>query len=67
MGGLGALVFAGSLGDGAGDLSFGMSVPGGPTPDAAVATDHAFAAIAYVTAALSLLSGVIAWTTLERK
>ena len=67
MGGLGALVFAGSIGGGAGGLSFGMSVPGGPTPAAAAATDHAFAAIAYVTAALSLLSGVIAWTTLERK
>ena len=66
MGGLGALVFASSIG-GAGGLSFGMSVPGGPTPAAAAATDHAFAAIAYVTAALSLLSGVIAWTTLERK
>jgi len=67
MGGLGALVFASSIGGGAGGLSFGMSVPGGPTPEAAAATDHAFAAIAYVTAALSLLSGVIAWMTLERK
>jgi len=31
------------------------------------ATDAAFAAIAYVTAGLSLLSAVIAWLTLERK
>jgi len=31
------------------------------------ATDAAFAAIAYVTAALSLLSAVIAWVTLDRK
>ncbi|MDB5506170.1 MAG: transporter [Devosia sp.] len=71
MGGLGALVFAASLGGQPGDLSFGMPPTG--APDAALetariaATDHAFAAIAYVTAALSLLSGIIAWTTLERR
>ncbi len=67
MGGLGALVFMNSLGGNAGGMSFGMTAPGGLPPDAVAATDHAFAAIAYVTAALSLLSGVIAWMTLEHK
>jgi len=67
MGGLGALVFSSVLGAGAGGLSFGGEQPGGPTPEAAAATDAAFAAIAYVTAALSLLSGIIAWLTLERR
>ncbi len=71
MGGLGALVFAGFLGAGANGLSFGMPAPTGLAADTetarVAATDHAFAAIAYVTAALSLLSGGIAWFTLERK
>jgi len=67
MGGLGAIIFASVLGAGAGGLSFGMVQPGGISPQAAAATDAAFAGIAYVTAALSLLSGVIAWFTLERK
>ena len=67
MGGLGALVFSSALGGNTGTLSFGMTAPGGLPADAVTATDHAFAAIAYVTAALSLLSGVIAWFTLEHK
>ncbi len=67
MGGLGALVFANSLGGNPGTLSFGAVEAGGLDATAVAATDHAFAAIAYVTAALSLLSGVIAWLTLERK
>lgn len=67
MGGLGAWIFATSLGAGVGDLSFGMAPPGGLPPEAVAATDAAFAAIAYVTAALSLLSGIIAWFTLERR
>jgi EmrB/QacA subfamily drug resistance transporter len=67
MGGLGAWVFSGVVGASAGDLSFGAPPAGGLTPEATAASDQAFAAIAYVTAALSLLSGVIAWFTLERK
>jgi EmrB/QacA subfamily drug resistance transporter len=67
MGGLGAWIFATSLGAGVGDLSFGAVQPGGISPEASAATDAGFAAIAYVTAALSLLSGVIAWFTLERR
>jgi EmrB/QacA subfamily drug resistance transporter len=67
MGWLGALVFAGTLGEGGAGLSFGAPVAGGPSVEAAAATDHAFAAIAYVTAALSLASGVIAWFTLEHR
>lgn len=64
MGGLGALVFNSLV---TGDYSFGAAVEGGLPPAAVQATDAAFASIAYVTAALSLLSGVIAWFTLERK
>jgi hypothetical protein len=67
MGGLAALVFSASLGSTAGDLSFGAPQPGGLPPEAVAATDAGFAAVAYVTAALSLLSGIIAWTTLQRK
>lgn len=71
MGGLGALVFSGALGGNPGELSFGAVPPAALAAAAeaarVAATDQAFAAIAYVTAALSLLSGVIAWLTLERK
>jgi EmrB/QacA subfamily drug resistance transporter len=67
MGGLGALIFASSLGGDTGGMSFGAPRPGGLSPEAVAATDQAFAAIAYVTAALSLLSGAIAWMTLEHK
>lgn len=67
MGGLGAAIFGGVLGSDAAGLSFGAPLAGG-LPDAAIlATDRAFAAISFVTAALSLLSGAIAWVTLERK
>ena len=48
-------------------LRQGEPQPGGLSPEAVAATDAAFAAIAYVTSALSLLSGVIAWFTLPRK
>ena len=67
MGGLAALVFSASLGGATGDLSFGATRPGGLPPEAVAATDAGFAAVAYVTSALSLLSGIIAWTTLQRK
>ena len=67
MGGLGAAIFSATLGAGAVGLSFGMAQPGGLPPEAVAATDAGFAAIAYVTAGLSLLSGVIAWFTLERR
>jgi EmrB/QacA subfamily drug resistance transporter len=68
MGGLGSLVFMSIAGA---DMSFGMEPLGGIAADAEatrmLATDRAFSAIAYVTAALSLLSAVIAWFTLEHK
>ena len=67
MGGLGAAIFTATLGAGAGGFSFGMPQPGGLPPAAVAATDAGFAAIAYVTAALSLLSGIIAWFTLEKR
>jgi EmrB/QacA subfamily drug resistance transporter len=70
MGGLGAFVFASALG-GVGDLSFGLApqTPLLPDQEAArvAATDQAFATIALVCAALSVLSGLIAWFTLDRK
>jgi EmrB/QacA subfamily drug resistance transporter len=70
MGGLGAAVFASSLGGAAGaGLSFGLPAPtdlaAGANAARMAATDHAFAAIAYVTAALSFASGAIAWFTLN--
>jgi EmrB/QacA subfamily drug resistance transporter len=65
MGGLAAAIFSSVLGGGAG--SFGEPQPGGLTPEAVAATDAGFAAIAYVTSALSLLSGAIAWFTLPRR
>jgi EmrB/QacA subfamily drug resistance transporter len=67
MGWLGALVFNGALGATGVGASFGAPLPGGLSAAAVAATDRGFAAIAYVTAALSLLSGVIAWFTLERR
>lgn len=67
MGGLASAIFQGTLGGAAEGLSFGAPVAGGLPAAAVAATDTAFAAIAYVTAALSLLSGVIAWVTLDRR
>lgn len=67
MGGLASAIFQGTLGGAAEGLSFGAPVVGGLPPAAVAATDTAFSAIAYVTAALSLLSGVIAWVTLDRR
>jgi EmrB/QacA subfamily drug resistance transporter len=72
MGALIAVVFSRSLGSFAEQAIFFGEKP--ETPLAAdaesariVATDAAFAAVAYTTAALSLLSGVIAWFTQERR
>jgi EmrB/QacA subfamily drug resistance transporter len=51
-------------------IFFGLAAPGLSASEEAAriqATDTAFAAIAYLTAALSLLSAVIAWTTLRGK
>lgn len=67
MGGLASAIFQGTLGGAAEGLSFGAPVEGGLPAAAVAATDTAFSAIAYVTAALSLLSGVIAWVTLDRR
>jgi hypothetical protein len=52
-------------------LSFGRppATPLDPDVEAAriAATDAAFSAVAYITAALALLSAIIAWLTLEKK
>lgn len=51
-------------------IFFGMPAQGLSAAEEALrlgATDAAFATVAYVTAALSLVSGAIAWFTLERK
>ena len=56
----------------AGTVFFGQ-IPEGAASDPAVeaarvaATNAAFAAVAYITAALSLMSAVIAWLTLEKR
>ncbi len=70
MGGLVVLSFAASV-DGDGGLGFGQ-VPEPPLPSEqearrVAATDGAFALVAYCTAALALLSALIAWVTLPRK
>jgi predicted MFS family arabinose efflux permease len=66
-----ASVFERALGSAAElPIFFGLPASGLTETEEAMrlaATDAAFAAIAYVTAALSLLSAVIAWLTLERK
>jgi hypothetical protein len=53
------------------DVFFGVApeVPLEGAAEAAriAATDAAFAAVAYITAGLSLLSGIIAWFTQDRK
>jgi len=72
MGGVVAVVFETRLGGFAELPVFFGVVPGEPLPpdvEAArlLATNAAFAAVCYVTAGLSLLSGVIAWFTLERR
>jgi hypothetical protein len=72
MGAVIAVVFTRALGGFAElDVFFGVApdAPLDPEAEAAriAATDAAFAAVAYVTAGLSLLSGVIAWFTQERK
>jgi EmrB/QacA subfamily drug resistance transporter len=51
-------------------IFFGLAADGLSAQDEALrlaATDAAFATVAYVTAALSLVSAVVAWLTLERK
>jgi EmrB/QacA subfamily drug resistance transporter len=70
MGALAAFVFArtSNMPDG---MSFGLP-PSAPLPEAQEtvrqsATDSAFAVIAYVTAALALVSAVLAWTTQRHK
>ena len=72
MGGVGAVVFARIVGSAGAELSFGRPpVPGQLTPEIdqlrVRGMDSAFSAIAWSTAALSALSAVIAWFTLEHK
>jgi EmrB/QacA subfamily drug resistance transporter len=66
-----ASVFEQVLGSGAElPIFFGMPAEGLSAEEDALrlgATDAAFATVAYVTAALSLVSAVIAWFTLERR
>jgi EmrB/QacA subfamily drug resistance transporter len=71
LGAVVAGVFERALG-GAAELPifFGMAAPAlGPADEAlrVAATDAAFATVCYVTAALSLVSALIAWVTLERR
>lgn len=72
MGAIIAVVFGRALGPFAEQAIFFGAAPGQTLPAEAeaarvAATDAAFAAVAYITAALSLLSGVIAWFTQVRK
>ena len=72
MGAVIAWVFTRALGSFAElDVFFGVAPEVALEADAeaarVAATDAAFAAVAYITAGLSLLSGVIAWFTQERK
>ncbi|MDR3473235.1 MAG: MFS transporter [Devosia sp.] len=73
MGGVAALVFGHALaGAEAAGLSFGRPPEAGQLTPAVeqlrlAATNAAFSAIAWTTAALSALSAVIAWVTLEHK
>jgi EmrB/QacA subfamily drug resistance transporter len=70
MGVVVAVVFDRHVGNATG-LSFGRppATPLDPDVEAAriAATDAAFSAVAYITAALALLSAIIAWLTLEKK
>jgi EmrB/QacA subfamily drug resistance transporter len=71
LGAMVAAIFERSLG-GAAELPifFGLPANGLSVEEEALrigATDAAFATVAYVTAALSLISAAIAWLTLERK
>jgi EmrB/QacA subfamily drug resistance transporter len=70
MGGVAAVVFAHATAGSGGDLSFGKPAAAGQlTPQLealrVMATNAAFAAVAWCTAGLSAVSAVIAWTTLE--
>ena len=71
LGTLVAAVFERALGPAAElNVFFGVPASGLDAETEALrvaATDSAFAAVAYVTAALSLVAAVIAWTTLERR
>lgn len=72
MGGVVAVVFEQTLGKVAELPVFFGVVPAQPLPPDVeatrlAATNAAFAAVCYITAGLSLLSGVIAWLTLERR
>jgi EmrB/QacA subfamily drug resistance transporter len=71
LGAIVAAVFEQALGRAAElPVFFGLPAEGLSDEEEALrvgATDAAFAAVAYVTAALSLVSAVIAWLTLERK
>lgn len=71
LGAIIAPVFDAALGPAAElPIFFGMATEGLSAQDEALrlaATDAAFATVAYVTAALSLVSAVVAWLTLERK
>jgi predicted MFS family arabinose efflux permease len=72
MGALIAIVFERALGGFAEQSIFFGVASDSPLPADAeaarvAATDAAFAVVGYVTAALSLLSGVIAWFTLEKR
>jgi hypothetical protein len=71
LGAVVAMMFERSLGEAAElPIFFGMRAEALTADQEALrvgATDAAFAAVCYITAALSLVSAAVAWLTLERK
>ena len=72
MGGVAALVFSHATAGSGADLSFGRPSAPGALPAAVEmlrvsATNAAFSAVAWSTAALSAISAIIAWTTLPAR
>ena len=71
MGSVAALVFNAMMGGNVDGLSFGLPTGTGLAPEIegarVAATNAAFAAVAWATAGLSLVSAIIAWVTLEKR
>lgn len=71
MGSVAALVFNAMMGGAVDGLSFGLPTSEALPPETEAAriaaTNGAFAAVAWTTAGLSLVSAAIAWVTLERR
>jgi len=71
MGSVAALVFNAMMGGAVDGLSFGLptteALPAETEAARVAATNGAFAAVAWTTAGLSLVSAIIAWVTLDRR